>query len=127
MNSRKAIMYDILVEYYKDYCDKPTELISRAIDFHYNLEVAINFALNMVKDINRSKKKLLRVTGSTYKDLYSIDAPAHSATGIRKDIYETLIKWLEKCDFVHMTFSYADNKLVELTINKTKHNHLRRK
>lgn len=123
MITRKVIMYENLVEYYKDYKDRPPELISRKADVHCSPEVAIDYALHKVKEINRSKKKLLRVTGYCYKDLYGIDADAHSAAWIRRDIYETLNKWLEKSDFVHMTFLYADNKTVEVTINKTKHNH----
>jgi phage-related protein len=123
MITRKVIMYETLVEYYKQYKDKSPELLSRKADVHRSPEVAIDFALHTVKEINRSKKKLLRITGYTNKDMYGIDADAHSPAWIKKDIYETLNKWLEKCDYVCMTFSYADNKIVEVIINKTKHNH----
>ena len=116
-------MYETLVEYYKHYKYKSPELLSRKADVHRSSEVAIDFALHTVKEINRSKKKLLRVMGYTCKDLYIIDADAHSPAGIKKDIYETLNKWLEKYDYVRMTFTYADNKTVDVVINKTKHNH----
>lgn len=123
MITRKIIKYEFLVEYYKEHKDRPPDLISRQADFCYNKEITVEIALKTAKDINSSKKKLLRVTGYNDKDLYGIDADAHSAAWVRRDIYETLNKWLEKCDYVHMTFLYADNKTVELSINKTKHNH----
>lgn len=123
MITRKVIMYETLVEYYKQYKDKSPELLSRKADVHRSPEVAIDFVLHTVKEINRSKKKLLRVFGYTNKDLYIIDADAYSPAWIKQDIYETLNKWLEKYDYVCMTFTYADNKTVEVIINKTKHNH----
>lgn len=123
MITRKVIMYETLVEYYKHYKYKAPELLSRKADVHRSPEVAIDFALHTVKEINRSKKKLLRVMGYNSKDLYIIDADAHSPVWIKKDIYETLNKWLEKWDYVYMTFTYADNKTVRVVINKTKHNH----
>lgn len=126
MTTRKEIMYYSLVEYYKDYKDRPPELLSRTADVHRNPEAAIDIAWHRAKESNRSKKKLLRVTGYSHKDMYGIDADAHSAAWIRRDIYETLIKWLEESDYVHVTLLYADNKTVEISINKVKHNHQRR-
>lgn len=124
MNSRKAIMYDILVSYYKHYSNKPKELISRTADIHYNLEVAIVFALNAVRCINRSKKKLLSVLGCNKKEYFSLKVEDFSLAQRKKEIRKALNKLLEESDFVIMTFRYADNKTVELDINKTKHNHL---
>lgn len=126
MTTRKAIMYDILVEYYKNYSNKPPELISRTTDCHYNLEVAIVFALHAVRCINRSKKKLLLVIGCNEKEQYSLKAEDFSAAQRRKDIQKALNNLLEESDSVVMAFKYADNKIVELTINKTKHNNLRK-
>ena len=123
MITRKVIMYETLVEYYKHYKYKSPELLSRKADVHRSPGVAIDFALHTVKEINSSKKKLLRVMGYTCKDSYIIDAAAHSPAWIKQDIYETLNKWLEKYDYVRMTFTYADNKTVWVIINKTKHNH----
>ena len=123
MITRKVIKHEFLVEYYKQPKDGPPELISRQADFFYHRKLAIATALKTAKEINTSKKKLLRITGYNSRDLYGIDADNHSAAWIKKDLFETLNKWLEEFDYVHMTFAYADNKMVELTINKTKHNH----
>ena len=123
MITRKVIMYETLVEYYKHYKHKSPELLSRKADVQRSPELAIDYALHTVKEINRSKKKLLRVTGYTCKDLYIIDANTCSPAWIKKDVYETLNKWLEKFDYVRMTFTYADNKAVWVIIEKTKHNH----
>lgn len=123
MVTRKVIKYEFLVEYYKLTKDRPSELITRQADFCYNRELAVEIALKAVKAINTSKKKLLKITGYNSKDLYGIDADNHSTAWIKKDLFETLNKWLEEYDLVHMTFDYADNKLVDLTINKTKHSH----
>lgn len=123
MITRKVIMYETLVEYYKHYKYKSPELLSRKADVQRSPELAIDYALHTVKEINRSKKKLLRVMGCNIKDLYIIDADANSPAWIKKDIYETLNKWLEKYDYVCMTFTYADNKTIRVTITKTKHNH----
>ena len=76
-----------------------------------------------INEINRSKKKLLKVSGYNDRDLYIIDANTCSPACIKKDVYETLNKWLEKYDYVRMTFTYADNKAVWVRIEKTKHNH----
>lgn len=126
MTTRKAIMYDILVEYYKNYSNKPPELISRTTDCHYNLEVAIVFALHAVRCINRSKKKLLQVVGCNEKEYCSLKAEDCRVAQRRKEIQKVLNKWLDESDCVHMSFIYVDNKIVNLTINKTKHNHLRK-
>lgn len=123
MTTRKIIKYEFLVKHYKMYNNRPPYLISRQSDFFYHKKLAIATAIKTVKESNTSKKKLLRITGYTHKDLYGIDADAHSAAGIKKGLYETLNKLLEECDSVHMTLTCADNKQVEITINKTKHNH----
>ena len=123
MLTRKLIMYDILVTYYKNYSNKPKELISRSTDLTYKKEIAVVFALSMVDDINRTKKKLLSVVGCNGKEYCSLKAEDFGTAKRRKAIRKILSKLLEESDVVFMTFSYADNKTVEVVINKTKHNH----
>lgn len=126
MDAKSGTKYEFLVKHYNMYNDRPPELISRQADFFYHRKLAIATAIKTVKESNSSKKKLLRITGYTHKDLYGIDAEAHSAAGIKKGLYETLNKLLEECASVHITLTWADNKQVEITINKTKHNNLRK-
>lgn len=126
MATRKLIMYDILVTYYKNYSNKPKELISRSTDLTKKKEIAVVFALNMVADINRTKKKLLSVAGCNGKEYCSLKAEDFSVAKRRKAIRKILNKLLEESDVAFMTFSYADNKTVEVVINKTKHNNLRK-
>lgn len=126
MDAERSTKYEFLVKHYKMYNDRPPELVSRQSDFFYHRKLAIATAIKTVKESNSSKKKLLRITGYTHKDLYGIDAEAHSAAGIKKGLYETLNKLLEECASVHITLTWADNKQVEITINKTKHNNLRK-
>jgi predicted HAD superfamily phosphohydrolase len=123
MPTRKLIMYDILVTYYKNYSNKPKELISRSTDLTYKKEIAVVFALSMVDDINRSKKKLLSAVGCNGKEYCSLKAEDFSIAKRRKAIRKILNKLLEESDVAFMLFSYADNKTVEVVINKTKHNH----
>lgn len=126
MKTRKLITYDILVACYKNHNNKPKELLSRMADLSGIAKMAILLALNMVKTINRSKKKLLSVAGCNYKEYFSLKVEDFSGAQRKKEIQKTLTKLLEESDAVIMTFSYADNKTVELTINKTKHNHPRK-
>lgn len=127
MSTRKLIMYDILVACYKNYSNKPKELLSRMADSSGIAKMAIPLALNMVKTINRSKKKLLSVIGCSEKEYFSLKVEDFSGAQRKKEIQKTLTKLLEESDVaIIMTFSYADNKTVELTINKTKHNHPRK-
>lgn len=126
MDAERSTKYEFLVKHYKMYNDRPPELVSRQSDFFYHRKLAIATAIKTVKESNSSKKKLLRITCYTHKDLYGIDAEAHSAAGIKKGLYETLNKLLEECASVHITLTGADNKQVEITINKTKHNNLRK-
>ena len=123
MITRKIIKYEILVEYYKAYGRLPLELIARKTDFCYNLETAVELALKTVKVINSSKKRLIKVAGYNDKHFCKGELEIFSGPQIRKDIQEALNKQLEESDFAHMTLTYADNKQVEITINKTKHNH----
>lgn len=126
MDAKRSTKYEFLVKHYKIYNDRPPELISRQSDFFYHRKLAIATALKTVKENNTSKKKPLRITGYTHKNLCGIDADAHNAAGIKKGLYETLNKLLEECDSVHITFIYTDNKQVEIKINKAKHNNLRK-
>lgn len=123
MITRKIIRYEILVEYYKAYGCLPLELIDRKTDFHYNKEYTVELALKTVNAINSSKKRLIKVAGYNDKHFCKGELEIFSGKQIRKDVQEALNKQLEDSDCAHMTFSYADNKIVELTINKTKHNH----
>lgn len=122
MSTRKVIRYDILVEYHKAYGFLPLELIDRKADFCYNKDYTVELALKIVKAINSSKKRLILASSYSNKHSYAGKLETFNGPHIRKDVKETLNKWLEKCDYVHMTFSYADNKIVDLTINKTRHN-----
>lgn len=126
MSTRKLIMYDILVACYKNYSNKPKELLSRMADSSGIAKMAILLAWNMVKTINRSKKKLLSVIGCNGKEYFSLTVEDFSGAQRKKEIEKILNKWLEESDVAIMNFSYADNKTVELTINKTKHNHPRK-
>ena len=122
MITRKIIRYEILVEYYKAYGCLPLELIDRKTDFCYNKEYAVELALKIVKAINSSKKRLIKVAGYNDKHFCKGELEIFSGPQIRKDVQKELNKGLAESDCVHMTFSYADNKIVELTINKTRHN-----
>ena len=126
MSTRKLVMYDILVACYKNYSNKPKELLSRMADSSGIAKMAILLAWNMVKNINRSKKKLLSVIGCNGKEYFSLKVEDFSGAHRKKEIEKILNKWLEESDVAIMNFSYADNKTVELTINKTKHNHPRK-
>lgn len=121
MITRKIIRYEILVEYYKACGCRPGELIARKTDFCYNKDYTVELALKIVKAINSSKKRLIRA--ASYDGEHFCESEIFCGAHIRKDVREALNKQLEDSDFVHMTFSYNDNKLVNLIINKTKHNH----
>lgn len=123
MITRKIIRYEILVEYYKAYGNLPLELIDRKTDFCYNKDYTVELALKIVKAINSSKKRLIRVAGYNDKHFCKGELEIFSSPQIRKDVQKELNKDLEESDCVHMSFIYADNKIVNLTINKTKHNH----
>lgn len=123
MNTRKVIRYEILVEYHKAYGFLPLELIDRKTDFCYNKDYTVELALKIVKAINSSKKRLILASGYSNKHFYNGELETFKGPHIRKDVKETLNKRLEKSDCAHMTFIYADNKIVDLTINKTRHNH----
>lgn len=123
MITRKIIRYEILVEYYKACGCRPGELIDRKTDFCYNKDYTVELALKTVSAINSSKKRLIKVAGYNDKHFCKGELEIFSAAQIRKDAQEALNKLLEESDCAHMTFIYADNKIVELTINKTKHNH----
>ena len=126
MKTRKLIMYDILVACYKNHSNKPKELLLRMADFSDIAKMAISLALNMVRTINRSKKKLLSVIGCNEKEYFSLKVEDFRGAQRKKETQKTLTKLLEESDVAMiMTFSYADNKTVELIINKTKHNHPR--
>ena len=126
MKTRKLIMYDILVACYKNHSNKPKELLLRMADFSDIAKMAISLALNMVRTINRSKKKLLSVIGCNEKEYFSLKVEDFIGAQRKKETQKTLTKLLEESDVAMiMTFSYADNKTVELIINKTKHNHPR--
>lgn len=127
MTTRKVIKYEILAEYYKAYGWLPFELIARKTDFCYDKNYTIELALKIVKEINRSKKRLIQVTGYGDKQFNKGELEIFSGPQIRKDVQEALNKGLEESDCVHMTFIYVGNKTVELTINKTKHSHRPRK
>lgn len=122
MITRKIIRYEILVEYYKAYGNLPLELIDRKTDFCYNKELTVELALKIVKAINSSKKRLIRVAGYNDKHFCKGELEIFSSPQIRKDVQKELNKGLEESDCVHMSFIYADNKIVNLTINKTRHN-----
>ena len=89
-------------------------------------KMAILLAWNMVKTINRSKKKLLQVVGCNEKEHFSLKVEDFSGAQRKKEIEKILNKWLEESDVACMNFKYADNKIVELTINKTRRNHPRK-
>ena len=122
MITRKLIRYEILVEYYKAYGNLPLELIDRKTDFCYNKDYTVELALKIVKAINSSKKRLIRVAGYNDKHFCKGELEIFSSSQIRKDVQKELNKGLEESDCVHMSFIYADNKIVNLTINKTRHN-----
>lgn len=121
MITRKIIKYEILVEYYKACGCRPGELIARKTDFCYNKDYTVELALKTVKAINSSKKRLIRA--ASYDGEHFCESEIFCGANIRKDVQEALNKQLEESNFVHMTFSYNDNKLVNLIINKTNHNH----
>lgn len=123
MITRRIIKYEILVEYHKSYGNLPIELIARKTDFCYSLEAAVETAMRICKEINTSKKKLIRAAGYDDNQGSRGELKIFCGRQIRKDAQEALNKGLEESDCVHMTFNYADNKLVDLIINKTKHNH----
>ena len=122
MITRKLIRYEILVEYYKAYGNLPLELIDRKTDFCYNKDYTVELALKIVKAINSSKKRLIRVAGYNDKHFCKVELEIFSSSQIRKDVQKELNKGIEESDCVHMSFIYADNKIVNLTINKTRHN-----
>lgn len=126
MSTRKVIRYEILVEYHKAYGFLPLELIDRKTDFCYNKDYTVELALKIVKAINSSKKRLILASSYSNKHFYDGKLETFKGPQIKKDVQETLNKGLEESDCVHMTFIYADNKTVELTINKTKHKHPRK-